>query len=205
MIFCMDTVNYRYGDVSVWVAPIPAYAGLSKRECERRAEADLLLQVFGRETKLLHDDDGKPYLPDSHLHISISHSKNRLCIALSESTEIGVDIEDLHPRLDRVKHMFLTDIEQSALPAGLLPLALCWSAKEAVYKLLGKEAGAMGENVKLDIDSLCQALHSEVSTTSDVCYPCFYAKVHNEQCRLLIIEQNNEFEIVLACRYMTRY
>ena len=178
---------------------IPAYENLSKRECERKAEAELIRQLLGDEAEMMHDEDGKPYLKDSSLHVSVSHSKSRLCIALSANTEAGVDIEDLHPRLERVKHMFLTEAETACLPTGLKPLALCWSAKEAVYKIAGKEAGAMAENVKLDIEALTNALSSNQSRIE------FAAQVGDERFRLAVLEQNDEYEIVLACRYMNRY
>ncbi len=48
--------------------------------------------------RIAYHDKGKPYLPDHHLHFSISHSHDRWIIALSADTEIGVDIEKIEPR-----------------------------------------------------------------------------------------------------------
>lgn len=195
----MRVESYQYGGVTVYMTNIPACENLSRRECERKAEAELIRQLLGDKDELIHDEDGKPYLKDRSLYISVSHSKSRLCIALSENREAGVDIEDLHPRIERVKHMFLTEAETACLPTGLTALALCWSAKEAVYKIAGKKAGAMAENVKLDVEALANALNQSQSMIE------FSARVGDERFRLAVLEHNEEFEIVLACRYMNRY
>jgi|GEM_PF-1563768 len=190
---------HTYNDIRICVADIPADDGVGKRERENRAEQQLLSRMLGGDTGLCHDEHGKPFLSASEQHISISHSNRWLAVALSETENIGIDIEELQPRLERVKHMFLSDAELSALHTGkpLLALALCWSAKEAAYKLFGAKAGAMGEHVKLDIGSVNSVLRNETSV--------FQAQVGDETCRLVAIEQNEEYEIVLACKCTNKY
>ncbi len=75
---------------------------------------------------------GKPYLPESDLHFSISHSADFVaCVAASEP--VGIDIEQRRPFSERLKQRVLTagDIED-----GIDPLT-AWVIKEAYSKYLG--------------------------------------------------------------------
>ena len=72
--------------------------------------------------------------------------------------------------------MFLKEEELKLLPEdSLQALALCWSAKEAVYKLAGEKAGAMGERVVIDIDEVAKIVASEDKKRE------FHARVDKEE------------------------
>ena len=192
----MEIKEYKYGDVRVYAGAI-SQEGRQKREQERMAETAMLKQILGEGVTLEHDEKGKPYLRGSETNISISHSNHVLCFALSESEPAGIDVEELHPRLERVSSMFLKPDELALLEGGGIPaLAVCWSAKEAVYKLAGEAAGAMAEHVELDIQGVRNALKGNGES--------FAATVRGERYRLTIIELNEEYEIVLACKYITK-
>ncbi len=190
----METELYRYGDVSIYVAEIDHDKSVasSPRERERIAERTLIRQLLGDKVMLTHDENGRPRLEGVKMYISISHSRHKLCIALSETTETGVDIEELQPRLEEVKYKYMTEGALGELreKGSLAELALCWSAKEAVYKLAGEKAGALGENVVLE--GLANMRERGV----------FQARIGEERFDIRILKQTATDEIVIACRCM---
>ena len=51
----------------------------------------------------------------------------------------GIDVELIQPKIERIKHKFLSGKEQNLLPPGNAQLlTLLWSCKEAVYKWYGR-------------------------------------------------------------------
>lgn len=185
--------EYELEEIGVRVVCVPLVcdSALSKRERERQTERRLIEYLFGEEEELLHDEKGKPYLKHSSIKISISHTDDYLCLALSSTGDIGIDIEKITPRLERVKSMFLTEKEIEQLPKdSLLALALCWSAKEAMYKLVGQTAGAYGEHVILDMEQINGVLNGERRS--------FSAQVLGKMYEVVVVEMTGEYEVVMG-------
>lgn len=120
-----------------------------KRACEMLAELLLLKSFSGNESPVLcHTEDGAPYIKDSKAHISITHSKDLVCIGISLSRPIGIDIETNPDKILRVRSKFLSDEELEYIPENdRLKNQLAWSAKEAIYKA----ASISGLSIKDDI------------------------------------------------------
>lgn len=78
-------------------------------------------------------DNGKPYLVHSCRRISISHTAGYVAVMLSDSGEVGVDIEQYGERVCRVASRFINDDERIS---GVWKQLLLWSAKETVYKMM---------------------------------------------------------------------
>lgn len=78
-------------------------------------------------------DNGKPYLAHSCWRISISHTAGYVAVMLSDSGEVGVDIEQYGERVCRVASRFINDDERIS---GVWKQLLLWSAKETVYKMM---------------------------------------------------------------------
>ncbi len=131
---------------------MPLPADMPKRKAEQQAKAEMLQYIFGHEVELQHSPEGKPSLPDHH--ISISHSKHHLCMALSTTQEVGIDIEEIQPRLARVMNRFLSQQEIAACQGKLAIVTRCWCAKEAIYKIVGEAAGATGKKIHILPDHL---------------------------------------------------
>lgn len=87
------------------------------------------------------DEHGKPYLPHSNFHISLSHSYDYAAVMISAGKQVGVDIELIKHKIKSIKHKFLSDIELAQKNVGdnTQGLYVCWCAKEAVYKWYGKK------------------------------------------------------------------
>jgi 4'-phosphopantetheinyl transferase EntD len=85
---------------------------------------------------ILVADTKKPYLPDEPFHFSISHCGDYAAVVVSSKYRVGVDIEQVNQKIERIIPKFLTDKECTLLPAGQLAetATLYWSVKETVFK-----------------------------------------------------------------------
>lgn len=98
------------------------------------------------------DAHDKPYLFNFPHHFSISHSHEFAAVIISETCLVGLDIEKIHPKIERIAHKFMSDIEMSYLQHEnrILQLYACWSAKEALYKLYGKKGVSFKDHILLN-------------------------------------------------------
>jgi phosphopantetheinyl transferase len=94
-----------------------------------RNESKLPSPIFYTETR-------KPYLDQKlNAFISISHSK-KFCAFGFSSHEIGIDIEEMSPRIERIATRFVSSVEMSLISEDkILDLTKLWTMKEAMFKL----------------------------------------------------------------------
>lgn len=131
------------------------------RRVEWTAVRVLLYTVLDRQVHINYNDQGAPLLPDYEgLHISISHTKGFVAIALSESDVVGVDVEQIErldttnqfddkekmSRVEKVRSRFMGNDEYAETIVGML---LHWSAKETVFKVLGREGVDFHDDLKV--------------------------------------------------------
>lgn len=115
--------------------PAPASVDLSPLRSPRRKKETLteylLLQALTGDDSLVirHNEDGAP-LVDGYF-VSLSHTEGWAAMMLSRSHRVGVDIEYVSERVNRVASRFIRDDEQQSTLAERL---ITWCAKEAVYK-----------------------------------------------------------------------
>ena len=89
-------------------------------------------------------DTRKPFLPDETYHFSISHCGDYAAAIVSSQLRVGIDVEMITHRVDKIRHKFLhpTELKEWNIE-GLEPteryntLTLLWSAKEAMFKWWG--------------------------------------------------------------------
>lgn len=94
----------------------------------------VLLRSFDIDLEIEYKSTGKPLINNGH--ISISHSRNTVIIGYSKDHIIGVDIEYYNPKIHRIKHKFLAEIEKERFDINNEEvLTLIWSIKEAIYKM----------------------------------------------------------------------
>jgi len=87
------------------------------------------------------DEHGKPYLVNSDYYISLSHTYDYAAVMIGKDRSVGVDIEQIKDKIDRIQQKFLSPPEL-ALPNvrdNTQGLYVCWCVKEAVYKWYGKK------------------------------------------------------------------
>lgn len=84
-----------------------------------------------------HEENGRPYISGESFHISISHSFGLAGVVLDMNYPVGLDIEKVKPRVEKIKHKFLSQKEQQQLDENnkVKHLTLHWSAKETLYKI----------------------------------------------------------------------
>jgi phosphopantetheinyl transferase len=87
-------------------------------------------------------DTRKPFLPDEQYHFSISHCGNYAAAIVSSTERVGIDIEMITPRVEKIKHKFLhvdelVFVHSHDLSQQIPLLTLLWSAKEAMFKWWG--------------------------------------------------------------------
>ncbi len=115
-----------------------------KSETHRRAFLSirhLMAEAGYVDHDLFYDDFGKPHLKDGN-HISITHSHNFTGIIVSESDEVGIDIEMQRGKILRIAHKF-TPIEEYKTLANtealIRKLTIVWGAKESLYKIYAQQ------------------------------------------------------------------
>ncbi|MCW3115532.1 MAG: 4-phosphopantetheinyl transferase superfamily protein [Segetibacter sp.] len=87
-------------------------------------------------------DTRKPFLRNEQYHFSISHCSKYAAAIVSSTKRVGIDVELITPRLEKIKKKFLHPDElrfvNSQLESRQLNiLSVLWSAKEAMYKWYG--------------------------------------------------------------------
>lgn len=100
----------------------------------------LMVRQMQKELKPEHEIRykavGQPYLDPADAYISISHSYPFAAFAVSEK-RVGIDMEKIVPKIQRVKHKFLHENELSWIQTAQETemLTVIWAVKEALYKL----------------------------------------------------------------------
>lgn len=109
-----------------------------KRLAEWLAVRVLLNTLCGEEKEVAYYPSGKPYLKDGSRHISISHTRGYVAVALHLSREVGIDIEQYGTKVERVASRFIRQDELPGFWRGsrIYSLLLHWSAKETLFKLI---------------------------------------------------------------------
>lgn len=129
-----------------------AFAGTGRR-AEWLAVRKLVKLVLGDAARIVYDNAGKPLLAGGGAHISISHTRGYVALAVSHSCPVGFDVELLSREVGVASRRFMRDDELVAVPAELQNCVklLRWTASEAVYKLVGNLGGSYRDNIVLNV------------------------------------------------------
>jgi phosphopantetheinyl transferase len=117
----------------------------SFRSLNRKTESlsvRALLQVMTHpDARIVYNKHShKPYLDDGSYNISVSHSHKYTSVLLGKNKLVGVDLEFMSHRIERVAHKFINerDVITSNPQARRKHLYIHWCAKEALYKICDK-------------------------------------------------------------------
>jgi phosphopantetheinyl transferase len=120
-------------------------------------------------------DTRKPFLPNEEYHFSISHCGDYAAVIVSIDHRVGIDIELVTPKVEKVKHKFLNEEELSVVSCQLSvdgnqltnprltesvgqepinQLTLLWCCKEAMFKWYGSGGVDFKENIHLQPSEL---------------------------------------------------
>lgn len=125
--------------------------GSASRRKEWLATRVLLQDMCGEYKEISYRPNGAPYLTDGSHEISISHTKGYAALMLSDTGKVGIDMEFVSQRILKVKEHFLSPEERAFIDPNheVLHLLICWCAKEAIYKLLGREGVEFSRDLQI--------------------------------------------------------
>jgi 4'-phosphopantetheinyl transferase len=134
----------------------------------------LIRQMLNEKAGLVrYYDSGKPYLVNPEGHISVTHSGPYSAVIYSEESAVGIDIERVQERIEKVAYKFLSEDElsQTDQDKRLQHLVTLWAAKEAIYKLRGLTEIDFAEHMHIEPFIPAQsgtfkgyALHKQIKT-----------------------------------------
>lgn len=108
-----------------------------KRQREFVATRILRHSIFGFK-HIHYNPVGAPYIYDEGF-ISVSHSDNLIGIAVNKQFQVGFDLENISEKAKRLHAKFLNPAERIIFDIeDELEMTKCWSAKETLYKLAGR-------------------------------------------------------------------
>jgi 4'-phosphopantetheinyl transferase len=124
---------------------------------------------------LVKEPSGKPILLESEHHISLSHCEGFVA-AIHGDVPVGIDVERISHRAQKIKNYFLRDEELVLLGEENEALILAWSAKESIFKWYGKQnLGYKSQLCIRSIDFEGQVMEVELITSEhNLIQPVFF-------------------------------
>ena len=122
-----------------------------KKSKEYFLAARKLLKNEDSELTIEYDSKGKPYL-NKEKGISISHSNEIVAIGISNEIDFGIDVQFKTDKVFKIQSKFLSQMESKFFEKknDLESLIKVWSAKESIYKALGKEGVSFSKDLEID-------------------------------------------------------
>lgn len=119
-------------------------------------------------------DTRKPFLESELFHFSIAHCGKYAAVVVSTQNRVGVDIEMIADKVQKVQHKFVSTAEMeivktaSANQHGQLStvnaqLILIWSCKEALFKWYGSGELDFKEHMQLQGIKIIDNKHFEIA------------------------------------------
>lgn len=123
---------------------------ISHRKQEYLALRLALKKVLnGQEKKIIYLENGKPILEDGSHNISFSHCRYYIAVMTHPLFEVGIDIETPTEKLIYVHEKFLgkKELDYYRKTKDYNYLRVAWSAKEALFKIIGLNAFNFAEQL----------------------------------------------------------
>ena len=121
---------------------------------QRLAVRALLNVLFEDKVYLAHHDNGKPYIENNSINISITHTDKYVAVILDENEEVGIDVESLDRDFSAVEKKALSEEELEDLDDDKEEkneqLAIYWCAKEAIYKKMSQYHVDFAEQIEVE-------------------------------------------------------
>lgn len=103
-------------------------------------------------------DTRRPFLPKEEYHFSISHCGNYAAVMISKDRRVGVDIEIITPKIEKIKHKFLSEreLEMAKELSETTYISLqniltgLWSVKESLFKWIGEGGVDFKEHLRIN-------------------------------------------------------
>jgi 4'-phosphopantetheinyl transferase EntD len=144
----------RLADLAGWTDAPPHTNALRRREF--LAVRALAVEMDIDPTRIDYLPSGKPFLMDGGHSLSISHTKKFVGLVLSDHPTIGLDLEYLSDRIQRIKDKFMHPDEIAEWNRTCPPerdvegLLLHWCAKEALFKAVPEEGIDFKQELRIE-------------------------------------------------------
>ncbi len=112
----------------------PKESSISKKRLQEKAGISILVESYHPHLKLEYNSNGKPFLTPKTFAISISHNQEWIGLAWSKLALVGLDIERINPRIEKVTNRFL-HVEELTFTQTLRDKTAVWCIKECLIKL----------------------------------------------------------------------
>lgn len=96
---------------------------------------------------LTKDEFGKPFLADSDIQISLSHSYPYVAAIIHRHKKVGIDLEQPKDKLLRIAPRVLAERELKDAGNDIVKNCVYWCAKEALIKIYGKKDLILAKNL----------------------------------------------------------
>lgn len=116
---------------------------------------------------LVQNDRNRPYFQNSEWHISLTHSYPYVAAACSPEKRIGIDLEKPGRNIEKIAPRFLCPAELAKWKDASNLLTLAWSAKESIYKAVGKPGLSFQKEMEI-IDFNQNPCKAQISTKEEI-------------------------------------
>lgn len=108
-----------------------------EKKKEFLALRQLLLSFFGENQIIFYNSNGKPFLKNSNIPISFSHTNGFAGILIGAKEAVGLDLEVKRENILKIAPRFMNDQESASLSPHYHAehLLFYWGAKEAIVKI----------------------------------------------------------------------
>ncbi|MFI5221198.1 MAG: 4'-phosphopantetheinyl transferase family protein [Bacteroidia bacterium] len=119
------------------------------------ASRAMVKDIFPKhEIEIVKDNFNKPHLKvdGRDFHISITHSGSFAAVFISETKNVGIDMEKIDQRIVKIKHKFMRDDKFDFIRPGEEAeiFTVIWAAKETMYKYYGKRELDFRKNLRIE-------------------------------------------------------
>lgn len=123
--------------------PVKKLESVAARFCLQQLSPDFDSLV------LVQNDRNRPFFQDSDWHISLTHSYPFVAAACSRDYRIGIDLEKPGRSIEKIAPRFLSAAELAKWKDTSHLLTLAWSAKESIYKAVGKPGLSFQKEIEI--------------------------------------------------------
>lgn len=134
--FLSKKLEWNESEISLTQLDKHNYSNIQNKE--RKIEflgIRFLRNCYDSKLEINYLKSGKPVVENGSKHISISHSKEYIAFAVAPY-QIGIDVEEIHERIMKVRDRFLNQNEQELFNQNSIKeLTIAWCVKEVLFKL----------------------------------------------------------------------
>ena len=135
-----DSLYSMVNPVAVEKAKLDSFKNIS-RKIEWLTVRAQVKNMLGKDTRILYNSENKPFVRGNTHNISITHSNNLTAVIIGKDKRVGIDLEFMSGKINKVANKFINDRENIIDDPELskFHLYLHWCAKETLYKICDKQ------------------------------------------------------------------